>query len=365
MFETFGFEEIGPRAVSVYFALALGLGFGILAQITRFCFRRALIGEDRRQAAGIWALALAVSVLGTQAAVMQGWISFEGHRLLASELPLLAIVLGGLMFGAGMVLTRGCISRLTVLSGTGNLRALICVALFAITAHATLKGVLAPLRSALGSVTVGLGDYATLAALPGGAPVWSVLIAGPALWIALRSQNSILALLGGALIGALVPLAWVTTGFVLFDEFDPIAMESLSFTAPMSEGLFYVIAASAVPAGFGPGLIAGVFGGALLTALLRGQFHWQSFESPRQTGRYALGAILMGFGGVLAGGCTLGAGLAGISTLGLAAPLALAAIALGGVVTHHLLRRPSSAVSSAVSSSAAAPQARQVPQPAE
>ncbi len=361
MFETLGFEETSPRLASLYFALALGLGFGVLAQLTRFCFRRAVIGEDRRQAAGVWALALVVSVLGTQAGVKQGWISFDGHRLLASDLPLLAIALGGVMFGIGMVLTRGCISRLTVLSGTGNLRALLCLVVFAITAHATLKGVLAPLRSALGSYTVQLGDYATLAALPGGAPLWSALIALPALWLALRSKNSASALLGGAMIGALVPLAWVTTGFVLFDEFDPIAMESLSFTAPMSESLFYVIASSAVPAGFGPGLIGGVLVGALLTALLRGQFHWQSFDSPRQTGRYILGASLMGFGGVLAGGCTLGAGLAGISTLGLAAPLALGAIALGGILAHRVLRdRPNAA-----SFSPAGSPARPEPQPAE
>jgi uncharacterized membrane protein YedE/YeeE len=361
MFETLGFEETDPRLASLYFSLMLGLAFGGLAQLTRFCFRRAVIGEDRRQAAGVWALALAVSVLGSQAAVQQGWISFAGHRLLSAELPLLAILLGGVMFGIGMVQTRGCISRLTVLSGGGNLRALLCVVIFAIVAHATLKGVLAPLRSFLSGYTIDLGEAANLAALPGGAPLWSALIALPAIWLALRSGNSKLMLLGGALIGALVPLAWVTTGYVLFDEFDPIAMESLSFTAPMSEGLFYVIASSAVPAGFGPGLMGGALVGALLASLLRGAFHWQSFDSPRQTGRYLLGASLMGFGGVLAGGCTLGAGLAGISTLGLSAPLALGAIALGGIVAHWVLQD----ATSATSSSPAVSPARPAPQPAE
>ncbi|CUH86397.1 putative inner membrane protein [Phaeobacter sp. CECT 5382] len=360
MFETFGFEDTSAREVSVLFALGLGLVFGLLAQITRFCFRRAVVGEDRRQAAGVWALALAVSVLGTQGSVAMGWINFEGHRLLASDLPLLAIVLGGVMFGTGMVLTRGCISRLTVLSATGNLRALLCVGIFAIIAHATLKGVLAPLRTLVSGYTVPLGDAASLAALPGGAQVWSLAIALPALWLALRSENRATALLGGALIGALVPLAWVGTGFVLFDEFDPIAMESLSFTAPMTEGLFYVIAASAVPAGFGPGLMAGALGGALIAALLRREFQWQSFENPRQTGRYMLGAALMGFGGVLAGGCTLGAGLAGISTLGVAALLALTSIGLGGWAAHRLLQRRANAASFAP----AAPQATPAPQPA-
>ncbi|PCJ10456.1 MAG: YeeE/YedE family protein [Rhodobacteraceae bacterium] len=354
MFETFGFEDTSAKEASVLFALALGLLFGASAQLTRFCFRRALIGEDRRQAAGIWAMALAVAVAGTQAAVAQGWISFETHRLLSSDLPVLAIGLGGLMFGTGMVLTRGCVSRLMVLSGSGNLRAAMVVIVFAIVAHATLKGVLAPLRVALGSVTLDLGEMVSLAALPGGALFWSTVLVAGSLTLVRRSGNSMLPLVGAALIGLLVPLGWVGTGYVLFDDFDPIAMESLSFTAATAETLFYGIAASAIPAGFGTGLVMGVLAGATLAALLTGGFHWQSFSSPGQTGRYMTGAVLMGLGGVLAGGCTVGAGLAGVPTLGIAALLALASIALGGIAANWLL--------SAFSSEFVAPPARQAQQ---
>src|SRR6056297_2191007 len=177
MFAEFGFETLtAPQAV-VWFALALGLAFGALAQITRFCLRRALVGDDRRQAAGIWLAALAVAVLGTQAAVALGLVGFADHRFMATDLPVLAILTGGLLFGAGMVLTRGCISRLTVLSGTGNLRAVLVVLVFAITAHAAIKGVLAPLRTALASVTVGVDS----AALPGNPLLWATLIGAAAL----------------------------------------------------------------------------------------------------------------------------------------------------------------------------------------
>jgi len=356
MFETFGFEDSTAREISVLFALGLGLVFGALAQLTRFCFRRALVGADRRQAAGIWAMALAVSVIGTQFAVAQGWISFDSHRLLNTELPILAIMLGGVMFGTGMVLTRGCVSRLMVLSGSGNLRAALVIVVFAIVAHATLKGVLAPLRVALGSVTLDLAETTSLAALPGGALVWSGVLIAAALTLVLRSGNRVFPLLGAALIGLLVPLGWVGTGYVLFDDFDPIAMESLSFTAPAAEALFFTIASSAIPAGFGTGLVGGVLLGALAAALLSGGFQWQSFDSPRQTGRYMTGAVLMGLGGVLAGGCTVGAGLAGIPTLGFAALLALVSIAVGGLAANRALN--------AVSSVSAARPARPVPQPA-
>lgn len=338
MFETFGFEELTAPQAAVYFALVIGAAFGALAQITRFCFRRAIVGEDRRQAAGVWLTALAVAVLGTQAAVSAELITFADHRFMAADLPVLAIVAGGLLFGIGMVLTRGCVSRLTVLTGSGNLRAALVLVVFAVIAHATLKGVLAPVRTTLAQVTVPLET----ATLPGSPLIWAALIAVAALAFALRSGNRIGALLGAALIGALVPLAWVGTGYVLLDEFDPIALESLSFTAPAADTLFWGIASTSISANFGVSLLGGVLVGALLAALIRGQFQWQSFETARQTGRYLTGAALMGVGGVLAGGCTVGAGLSGIPTLSISAILAIASIAAGGWLAGWVLSASSS-----------------------
>lgn len=342
MFESLGLENTTPREASVLFALALGLLFGFLAERTGFCLRRSVVnGPDRRAAAGVWATALAVSVLGTQIAVSQGLIAFGEHRLLAAELPWLAIVIGGLLFGAGMVLTRGCVSRLMVLGASGNLRALLVVTVFAIVAHATLKGVLAPLRTTLGSVTAPLGEFSALSALPGGGLVWAAIIAVAAIALAFRSGNRLSTLVAAALIGALAVAGWVGTGFVLYDDFDPIAMESLSFTSPAADSLFFVVASSSIPAGFGAGLLGGVLAGALAASLLFGSFRWQSFDSPAQTGRYLAGAALMGVGGVLAGGCTVGAGLAGVPTLGVAAILALVAIVAGAKLTDALLSRSS------------------------
>ena len=337
MYESLGFETMtAPQAV-VWFALILGAGFGLLAERTRFCFRRGLVGEDRRAALGIWLTALAFALLGTQGAVALGWISFGEHRFLSSDLPIVAILVGGALFGAGMVLTRGCVSRLTVLTGSGNLRALTVLAVFAVVAHATLKGVLAPLRLSLGEVTVPLGETTSLAALPGGAALWTALLAVVALAYAARSGNRLLPLIGAALIGLLVPLGWVGTGFVLYDDFDPIAMESLAFTSTWADALFWTVASTSIPAGFGVGLIGGVILGSFVSALSAGRFEWQSFSSPRETGRYLAGASLMGIGGVLAGGCTVGAGLAGVPTLSIAALAALGAIAAGALLTNAVL----------------------------
>lgn len=337
MFETFGFETLTAPQAAVWFALGLGVLFGVLAQITRFCFRRMIDGTDRRQAAGVWVTALAVAVLGTQAVVAQGWISFAEHRFLVTDLPIVSIIAGGLMFGAGMILTRGCISRLTILGASGNLRALLVLLVFGVVALMTLKGLLAPLAATLRSVTIPVSP-----ALPGNGLIWAALIALGAGIFAARSGNRPGTLLLAALLGALVPLGWVGTGFVLFDEFDPIALESLSFTSASADTLFFSIASTAVAPGFGVGLIAGVLFGAFGSSVLRREFQWQSFENPRQTGRYILGAVLMGIGGVLAGGCTVGAGLSGIPTLSFAALLAISAIALGGKLTLALLQKDQS-----------------------
>ncbi len=338
MFETFGFETLTAPQAAVWFGLGLGVLFGVFAEITRFCLRRTIAaeGSERRQAAGVWANALAAAIAGTQIAVFSGLVDFSDHRFLAGDLPILAIAVGGLLFGAGMILTRGCASRLSVLAGSGNLRAVFVLLAFAVTAHATLKGVLAPVRTTLGSVTLPLGDATTLAALPGSAMLWAALLVTGLLAIAWRSGARPVHLVLAVLLGSLVPAGWVGTGFVLYDDFDPIALESLSFTSPLSETIFWTLASTSIPASFGVGLFGGVLAGAAASSLARGQFQWQSFESPAQTGRYLSGAVMMGVGGVLAGGCTVGAGLSGMATLSVAAILALGFVILGAVLTHRL-----------------------------
>lgn len=333
MFETFGFETLTPRSASLWFGLGIGMVFGILAEITRFCLRRALVGPkpERAAAGALWAVALAAALIGTQATVAAGWIEFSAHRSFAADVPVLALLVGGALFGAGMVLARGCAARLTVLSATGNLRALAVIILVAITAQATMRGVFSPLRVVLNAPTLPLPSLASLA-IPLG-----LLGLAVAVWAAWRARLSVPHIAAGLAIGLLVPLAWVGTGLLLQDEFDPIAVEGVSFMSPLAESLFYAIASTSAQPGFGLGLVIGVLLGAGLSAAVTGRARWQSFATPRETGRYGLGAVLMGFGGVLAGGCTLGAGLSGVASLSTHAAIAAAAIVVGAFLTERLL----------------------------
>ena len=193
-----------------------------------------------------------------------------------------------------------------------------------------------------GGVVSSLGKgiaAASLAALPGGGWPVAALISAVSLFIAARSGVRVPTLIAAALLGALVPLAWIGTGFILYDDFDIIPFESLSFTRPASDTLFWAIAGTSISPGFGTGLMGGVVLGAFAASMLTKSFQWQSFESARQTGRYMGGAVLMGFGGVLAGGCTVGAGIAGIPSLSVAAVLAHVTMALGAWACDALLAR--------------------------
>jgi len=356
MFESLGFETLTPRSAALILGLILGLGFGAMAEISAFCFRRGIVaGPNRRAALATWVLALAVAVLGTQAAMALGLIDFTGHRLHATALPWLAILGGGLAFGAGMVLARGCPARLTVLAASGNLRAATVLLVFALVVIAALRGALAPLVQVIAAPT--LPSIGGLTALPGAVPAAVLAVAALSLALLRGAGVPLRHLAAAAGIGLLVVAGWLGTGFLLQDEFDPIAVESLAFTSPYGEAIFWTAAATAVEAGFGPGLIAGTLLGALALALASGRFRWQSFSSPRETGRYLAGGALMGLGAVLAGGCTIGAGLSGGATLSVSALMALAAIALGGVATDRAL--------SASASESAGSEARRPAVPAE
>lgn len=339
MFQDLGLTGWTPQALSVVFGLLLGAAFGFLAERSRFCLRRAVAGEahERASALGVWTMVLAVAVAGTTALVGTGLVDASQHRFLASRIPAPAIVLGGLMFGTGMVLARGCASRLTVLAGTGNLRAMAAMLVFAVLAHATLKGALAPARSWIGSFGIDAGAAASLGSLTGGTPLWASAIVVVLLALAARSGARVSDLVMGALIGGLVPLGWLGTGFVLHDEFAPLPLETLAFTSAASEGLFWWVAGTAVAPTFGVGLLGGVLAGSALSAAIAGRLALTGFTSETPTGRYLAGGVLMGIGGVLAGGCTVGAGLGGVSLLSIAAILALAAIVVGGIATHALL----------------------------
>jgi uncharacterized protein len=314
-------------------ALAIGMVFGFVGQRTRFCLTGALRdrlvdGDGRRLSAFL--LAAAVAMTGTQALVLAGVLELGGTIYLQSPVSWLLLPFGGFLFGYGMALANGCGARALVLLGTGNLRSLVVLLCLGVSAYATLRGVLAPARLWLAEVASSGG-----AAVPR-LPVWLGLAGALALAVYAFASRDFRASprdwLGGLLIGVLVPAGWAVTGYLGADPFEPVRVVSLTFVAPVGETLQYLMLATGLRPDFGVMVVAGVPVGALLGALAGGRFRWQGFEATVQMRRYVGGAVLMGVGGALALGCSIGQGLTGVSTLAAGSMLAALAILAGGAV---------------------------------
>ncbi|HJQ61167.1 MAG TPA: YeeE/YedE family protein [Vineibacter sp.] len=354
--------DVDPRTLLLLGGFAIGMAFGAVARWSAFCVRGAV--EDLLSTADAprlrgYLLAAAVALLGTQALVGFGLIDLGKTPYLPSLLPLGGVVLGGLAFGVGMVLAGGCGARLLVLAAGGNLRSVITLAVFAIAAYATMRGLFALPRQSFSAATgvdlklVGLADQ-SLASLT--AKVWStdvarglaaIALAVPALIYVFRRKVAPRHLIGGALIGLLVPAGFAVTGILAADEFNPVPPESLTVTGPLGQTLVYGLTYTGAAMDFGVAWVLGIPVGAGLVALLRRETKLEGFNGAEHTRRYLLGGVLMGVGGVFAVGCTVGQGLTGVSTLSIGSLLATAAIFAGAALAMRwrqivatTLRRP-------------------------
>lgn len=339
-----GLGEPGTAAV---LGLVVGLMFGVAAQQSQFCLRSATTAFWRGQPGAsfaVWLFAFCTALLGTQILVLSGGLDNAQIRQLSTAGTMSGAIVGGLLFGVGMVLARGCASRLLVLSATGNLRALLAGLVLTVVAQASLRGVLSPARQAVSSWwVVGPTERSVLLSVP------SVVIIGltvgvlaGAVWLARRSQLGWRGWVFGVGVGLAIVAGWGLTSLLASQAFDVVAVKSVSFSGPSADTLMALINSPVVTPGFDIGLVPGVFAGSLIAALATGQFQVQGFETGVGVPRYLAGATLMGFGSMLAGGCAVGAGVTGGSVLALTAWVALLAMWLGAGVTDWLVDRDGS-----------------------
>jgi hypothetical protein len=203
-----------------------------------------------------------------------------------------------------------------------------------------LKGLIAPARIALvqaSQTTVAANSLPSVLAMLGPTEAVSCALAVVVVVVALilfafaqpafrRSPGQIAA---GAIVGLLVAGGWYVTGYLGADDFNPVPVTSLTFIAPIADSLQYAMLSTGLTLNFGIATVGGVFAGSLVTSLVTGRFKLEGYSSPRHMLRSAGGAALMGIGGVMAFGCSIGQGLTGISTLALGSFIAVAGILLG------------------------------------
>ncbi|MBA7469304.1 MAG: YeeE/YedE family protein [Bradyrhizobium icense] len=340
-------DYLGDDLTSWLGGLVVGGLFGFFAQRSRFCLRAAAIefsrGESGQRLA-VWLLTFAAALTGTQVLVSLGFLDVSDARQLAQQGSISGALIGGVLFGSGMVLARGCASRLLVLSANGNLRALLSGLVFAVTAQAAYRGLLSPAREWLTKLWLVDGRPSRdIMSLVGGGT--SEKIAFGMIWLlagfafAFRSRLSGRQLWSALATGVAVVAGWVFTWQLAQSSFAPVTIKSLTFSGPSAEVLMLVLNSPHLRLDFDLGIVPGVFLGSFLAAAHAGELRLEGFSDGLGMRRYLVGAVLMGFGAMLAGGCAVGAGITGASVFALTAWIVLVGMWLGAGLTDRIVDR--------------------------
>jgi uncharacterized membrane protein YedE/YeeE len=332
----------------------VGIVFGAVVNKTNFCTMGAVsdwVNMGNKGRLRSWFLAIGIATLVTQILQFKGVIDLSEAIYLTPNFGWLGYLSGGFLFGVGMTLASGCVNRTLVRVGGGNLKSLVVMIVIGLTAYMTMRGLLALVRINVFEVTnINLAEHdipdqgiATLASSALGLAntalvhnIVAVIVAGGLIAYALKDRElrrSFDNILAGVAIGLIIPAGWYITGVVGFDDFEPLRMESYTFTGPIAEGLMYLMTFTGSTINFGIAAVFGMILGSFLYVILTGKFRLESFSDRGDMVRHLIGAVFMGFGGVLALGCTIGQGITGMTTLALGSFLALISIIFGSALT--------------------------------
>lgn len=365
-------DSISPATLVVWGGFVLAFVFGAVASRTNFCTMGAIsdvinIGHWGRMR--MWLLTIAVAILGANLLHHFSLIDLSKSIYQRPSLPWLSLIVGGTLFGVGMTLAAGCANKNLVRLGGGSLRSLVVLVFGAISAYMTLKGLFAQWRASyLDPVSIDLASWglptqalpqvlAKLTGLPdttASLATMAFVVTGLLVFIFKdkRFRGNLTQVIGAIVLGLLVVAAWYLTGHIGYGENpDTLEMvffatnirtlESFSFVAPtaFSLELMMLWTDKSLRVTFGIASAAGIVLGSFSHAVSTRQFRWEGFASVEDLGLQLFGAMLMGFGGVTALGCTIGQGISGVSTLALGSFLAFASIVSGAIATMKWQQR--------------------------
>jgi len=362
---TLPFTPAAAAQVVLWGGLLLGAALGSVAQATRFCTMGALAdwfsygGTARLM---MWVTAVAVAAAGTMGLIGIGWLDATHAVAWSDRFLWLSYIVGGLLFGFGMVLASGCPQRNLVRAGSGSLKALVTLVVAAVAAQMTLRGVLAtPRTTILDASSIQLSTpqdlgsiFSPLLGLSPAAVRWValglLLVTACVLLWRNRSAMDPSHWIGGVGVGLLVPAAWALTGHLGFipehpDSLEAVWMatyshrpEALTFAAPIAHGMDLLTLWSDRnnTLSFGVVVTLGVLLGSAVSSAVRQEFQVESFRDAADLASHLLGGLLMGFGGVTAMGCSIGQGISGLSLLSAGSCLAVAGIVTGAWLSLRL-----------------------------
>jgi len=370
---------------SLLWAFGLSIIFGVIANKANFCTMGAVsdwinIGDLNRMRS--WLLAIATAIIGVGLLEYAGSIDLSLITSNDTSAPpyrsanfiWLRHLVGGLMFGVGMTISSGCGNKTLVRLGEGNMKSLIVLAIMGISAWWMLFSSFDYLVFLQWMLPVSV-DFSTwdipsqdIAAVVFGLSgieftaihglIIALLVALPLMFWILKSQdfrNNLELVSAGLIIGSLIIIAWYVTtgpqGLALLDELDFMderpffaGAQSLSFIGPSGHVVQYIKEGFAsVYLTFGVATVTGVVVGSFLYTVIFRKVRIEWFISWNDFLMHAIGGILMGIGGVLAMGCTIGQGISGVSTLALGSILTIVSIIAGSAATmkyqYYLMMR--------------------------
>ncbi len=346
-----------PLALSIG-GLLIGCAFGATVFASNYCAMGALsdirnLRDFRRFRA--WVLAAATAILGTQLLQLFAIVPLERSMYLAPSLNWAGDIIGGVLLGIGMVFAGGCPSRNLARAGSGDLRSLISLLVLGLVAYMTTGGIFAYPRVyleratqvAVSASTQSLGELlgrlVGLSRPPAEILVATALVlAAGAYCFADRAFRASRAhVLSGLAIGMIVVAGWALTGLA-YEEMAvrPLPPVSLTYVRPTGDAIEWLTRFTAAPLpSFGAASVVGALIGAFAAARRMRRFRIATYADRSDTLRNLAGAALMGIGGVMGLGCTVGQAVTGVSTLALGSFLTFAAIVLGGFCGLFVLER--------------------------
>jgi len=367
-------------------AFLLALIMGAVVNKTNFCTMGAVsdmvnMGDYSRMRA--WLLAIVVALLGVIILEYQGVMQVDGafppYR--ASQLTWLNNILGGFLFGIGMTFASGCGNKALVRIGGGNIKSIVVFTIIGAIAFYManpLPGSDQTLFSLffydwINPTAIALDTASDLGSIlnPDDAVMTRLILGGVIslmlLFYIFKSadfRSNFDNILGGLVVGLVVLGAWYLTSNVIinaddelvsmseyYEQWDmlaeddkgkpsvgrPLSTQSFTFISPMGQSLGYIASGfKRIHLTFGIVSVLGIILGSLIWSILSKGFRIEWFANFKDFYMHVIGATLMGFGGVLALGCTIGQGITGISTLAVGSMLVFVAIIYGSALTMKI-----------------------------
>lgn len=355
-------DDLSNLHLVALLGFAIAMVFGFVGNKTHFCSMGAVsdvVNMGSKGRMGAWFLAIGIAILGVQFLYISGRVDIDASVYRSPTLYLLSYVLGGMLFGIGMTFAAGCGQRNLVRVGGGNLKALIVLIIMGVTAYMTMRGILATIRleyiyainadlTKQGIDNQGLFEYiASALKLEDSSllkKIGGFVVAFGFIAYAFKHEEfrkSFDNLLAGIVIGLCVVGAWYVSGYVGQDDFDPITPQGMAFVGPTGNTISYLMTFTGAEINFGIAIVFGMIFGSFVYALISGTFRIETFSNKAEMVSHLIGAVMMGIGGVLSFGCTIGQGVTGMSTLAIGSFITLASIIFGCALTmkvqYHMM----------------------------